>query len=66
MPPFDADPADDRTELDLCLEEIKQLQTQRNELLEACEAAEANLSPAYASEHIVMKKLRSAIAKATG
>lgn len=36
------------------------------ELLAACEAAEANLSPLYCSEHLVMKLLRAAIAKATG
>ena len=36
------------------------------ELLEACEAAYANLKPAYSSEHIVIRQLRAAIAAATG
>lgn len=36
------------------------------ELLEACKAAEANLSPEYASDHLVMRLLRVAIAKAEG
>jgi hypothetical protein len=35
------------------------------ELLEACKLAEANLSPIYPSEHLVMKSLRAAIHKAT-
>lgn len=34
------------------------------ELLEACIAAEANLSPLYCSDHFVMRALRAAIAKA--
>ena len=36
------------------------------ELLEACETTLANLAPAYASEHLVIKRLRAAIAKARG
>lgn len=36
------------------------------ELLAACQAAEANLSPMYSREHLVMKLLRDAIAKAEG
>ena len=36
------------------------------ELLEACEAAYANLKPAYSSEHIVIRRLRAAISAATG
>lgn len=35
------------------------------ELLEACETALENLAPLYSSEHLVMKRLRAAIAKAT-
>lgn len=33
-------------------------------LLEACEIALANLTPAYSSDHLVIKSLRTAIAKA--
>lgn len=36
------------------------------DLLEACKLAEANLAPAYSSDHLVMKSLRVAIAKAEG
>ena len=35
------------------------------ELLEACRTAEANLAPAYSSDHIVLQRLRAAITKAT-
>lgn len=35
-------------------------------LVEACKTAEANLAPAYCSEHIVMKRLRAALALAEG
>ena len=33
-------------------------------MLDACKCAEANLSPSYSSYHIVMRKLRDAIARA--
>lgn len=36
------------------------------ELLKACETALANLAPLYSSEHLVIRRLRTAIAKATG
>ena len=36
------------------------------ELLEACETALTNLSPLYSSDHLVIKRLRVAIAKAKG
>ncbi len=35
------------------------------ELVAACEAALANLTPTYASDHFVIKSLRAAIARAT-
>jgi hypothetical protein len=35
------------------------------ELLEACRTAEANLASLYSGDHIVMKRLRAAVAKAT-
>ena len=36
------------------------------ELLEACRTALENLAPTYCSDHLVMKRLRAAIAKAEG
>lgn len=36
------------------------------ELLEAATLAFANLEPAYSSDHLVIRSLRAAIAKATG
>ena len=37
----------------------------QQELLEACQLALANLAPIYSSDHLVIKKLTSAIANAT-
>ena len=36
------------------------------ELLEACKMAFDNLKPAYSSDHLVIRTLRAAIAKAEG
>jgi hypothetical protein len=36
------------------------------DLLEACKTALDNLAPAYSRDHLVIKLLQSAIAKATG
>jgi hypothetical protein len=36
------------------------------DLLEACETALENLSPLYCGDHLVITRLRAAIAKATG
>jgi len=41
-----------------------ELMVQRDELLAAAKIAERNLSPVYSSDHLVMKSLRAAIAKA--
>ena len=36
------------------------------DLLEACRTAHANLKPAYCQDHLVMRRLSAAIAKAEG
>ena len=47
-------------------EQVAELTAQRDALLEACKLAEENLAPVYCSYHLVMRKLRGAIAQATG
>ena len=46
--------------------QVAELTAQRDALLEACKLAEENLAPVYCSYHLVMRKLRGAIAQATG
>ena len=48
MSPFEEDPNDGRTELDLCIEEIKQLQSKKTKLLSALEKIKINAYPGLA------------------
>ena len=46
-------------------QEQREILAQRDALLEACVTAEANLTPKYSSDHLVMKRLRAAIYSVT-